>query len=343
MVDPAAKRSRISVIAYCAEFSERIEIDDVAALPEIMKRHRVTWINVDGLGDAGVLAALGKLFHLHPLALEDVVHVHQRPKVEQYPDNVFIVLRMIHRGDTLASEQLSIFLGSNYVLTFQEDLPGDCFDAVRERIGGEKNGFSGHGADYLAYRLIDAVIDNYFPVLEHYGETIDDLEEEMLTFKNKVDLNTIHAVKQDMLQLRRSIWPTREVVNALLRDSNTAFGEETRVYLRDCYDHTVQLLDLLEMYRELSADLRDLYLSSMSHRMNEIMKVLTIISTLFIPLTFVAGIYGMNFDTKVSPWNMPELEWYYGYPFAWGLMALITIGMLIFFVRKRWIGERWRK
>ncbi len=312
-------------------------------LLNIVQRHHVTWINVDGLGDANLIKTLGKLFNLHPLALEDTINVHQRPKVEQYPDQLFIVTRMIHQSDSISSEQLSMFLGENYVITFQEAQPGDCFDQVRERIRSEKDGFKNHGADYLAYRLLDAVIDSYFPMLEQYGEKIDDMEELLLQSPQQANLNKIHAIKQDLLVLRRSIWPTRELINTLLRDHNSLIKDETRIYLRDCYDHTVQLLDLLEMYRELGADLRDLYLSSMSHRMNEVMKVLTIISTLFIPLTFIAGVYGMNFDTEKSKWNMPELEWEYGYLFFWSLMAVITIGMLIYFWRKRWIGESWRR
>jgi magnesium transporter len=341
-VDPQAAAPQITVMALGPAGVSEQKISRTDDLLNIVQRHHVTWINVDGLGDANLIKTLGKLFNLHPLALEDTINVHQRPKVEQYPEQLFIVTRMIHEHETISSEQLSMFLGENFVLTFQEAQPGDCFDQVRERIRSEKDGFTKYGADYLAYRLLDAVIDSFFPVLEHYGEKIDDMEELLLQSPQQANLNKIHAIKQDLLLLRRSIWPTRELINTLLRDHNPLIKDETRVYLRDCYDHTVQLLDLLEMYRELGADLRDLYLSSMSHRMNEVMKVLTIISTLFIPLTFIAGVYGMNFETD-KKWNMPELRWEYGYLFCWGVMLVITIGMLIYFWRKRWIGESWRR
>jgi magnesium transporter len=280
---------------------------------------------------------------LHPLALEDVVNVHQRPKIEQYTGNIFVVTRMLRIEERLESEQLSIFVGSNYVLTFQEALPGDCFGPLRDRLRNLDPAIHDHGSDYLAYRLLDAVIDSYFPVLEHYGESIDALEEQMLGVHKFLEVARIHAIKQELLQVRRTVWPTRDMLHAMIRDHNSLIKEETKVYLRDCYDHTVQIIDLLETYRELGSDLRDLYLTSVSNRMNEIMKVLTIISTLFIPLTFIVGVYGMNFDPDSSPYNMPELRAQYGYPFCWALMIVISIGMLIYFIRKGWIGERfWR-
>jgi magnesium transporter len=341
VVDPQAQRPTITAFGYGQKSCEKLEIKDVETLPALIQRHAVTWINVDGLGDAHAIQRLGQMFNLHPLALEDAVNVHQRPKVEEYPGHLFIVARIIHLNDALESEQLSIFLGKNYVLTFQEEArPGDPFDPIRGRLLSEKDVFTKHGADYLAYRLLDAVVDSYFPVLEYYGERIDDIEDRLLQSHRQVELGNIHSIKQDLLQLRRALWPTRDMLYSLLRDKQDLIEDSTRVYFRDCYDHTVQLVDLLEIYRELGSDLRDLYLTTISNRMNEIMKVLTIISTLFIPLTFIAGIYGMNFDTS-KPLNMPELLSPYGYVGTLGAMAVIAIGMLIYFVKKGWIGRRW--
>jgi len=343
VVDPAAQRPTITAFAYGQTTCERIEIKDIETIPALLQRHAVTWINVDGLGDATVIQSLGQMFQLHPLALEDAVNVHQRPKVEEYPGHLFIVARMIHLNSILASEQISIFLGKNFVLTFQEETrPGDPFDPLRTRLLSDKDVFTKHGADYLAYRLLDAIVDSYFPVLEYYGEKIDELEAGLLEAQRQVELGSIHAIKQELLQLRRALWPMRDMLYSLLRDKQELVAETTRVYFRDCYDHTVQLVDLLEIYRELGSDLRDLYLSSMSNRMNEIMKVLTIISTVFIPLTFIAGVYGMNFHTE-HPLNMPELSSPYGYIVTMAVMGVITLGMLVYFVRKGWIGSGWFK
>lgn len=343
VVDPLAQRPLITVFAYGQTGCERLEITDLESLPAVLQRHAVTWINVDGLGDASVIQRLGQMFQLHPLALEDAVNVHQRPKVEEYPGHLFLVGRMIHLDDAMASEQISIFLGRNFVLTFQEETrPGDPFDPLRIRLQSGQDIVTKNGADYLAYRLLDAIVDSYFPVLEYYGEKIDGLEAGLLESHRQVDLSGIHAVKQDLLQLRRALWPMRDMLYSLLRDKQELVAESTRVYFRDVYDHTVQLVDLLEIYRELGSDLRDLYMSIISNRMNEIMKVLTIISTLFIPLTFIAGIYGMNFDTS-KPWNMPELLAPYGYLGTIAVMGLITLGMLGYFVRKGWIGSGWWK
>jgi len=229
-------------------------------------------------------------------------------------------------------------LGPDYVLTFQERPGKDCIEPVRDRIRGNRGRIRGARADYLAYRLIDAVVDGYFPVLERYGELLEDLEEEVTVSVDRSLTSRIHQVKSDLLMIRRALWPHREAINTLVRDGCKLIDDETRIYLRDCYDHSVQLIDMVETYRELGADLRDLYLSSISNRMNEIMKVLTVISTIFIPLTFIVGIYGMNFNTEKSPWNMPELNWYYGYPLCWAVMAMVTAAMVAFFARKGWLG-----
>jgi magnesium transporter len=342
-VDPAAACSEIQVIAYGPDnfVEERFSgADRLDELRKFLARWPVTWVNIDGLGDAEVIRKIGQIFGLHSLALEDVVNVHQRSKVESYADHLFIVARMVHLNDHLETEQVGLFLGKNFVVTFQESAPGDSFGPVRERLRASRSHVREAAADYLAYALLDSMIDAYFPVLEVFGERVDELEEEALSLsRGQQTVARIHDVKNDLLVLRRAIWPLREAVNALQRDPTPLIHDNTRLYLRDCYDHTVQLIDLLETYRELGSDLRDLYLAAMSNRMNEIMKVLTVISTIFMPLTFIAGVYGMNFDPGSSPWNMPELRWYYGYPLCLLLMAIVTAIMFMFFRRRGWIGK----
>lgn len=299
----------------------------------------VTWINVEGLGDAIAIRKVGELLQLHPLALEDVMNVHQRSKVEPYSDHLFVVIRLVALAgpEHLESEQIGLFLGKNYVVTFQQ-WAGDCFDPVRERIRTNRGRIREAGADYLAYALIDAVIDSYFPVVEQFADQLDNLEDRIATQQDPGINERIHEVRNDLLMLRRSIRPHRETLNRLVRDPHPLIGEETRLFLRDCYDHTVQLIDLLEVYREMCSDLRDYYLSIVSNRMNEIMKVLTIIATIFMPLSFVAGVYGMNFNTGL-PGNMPELNWPYAYVAVWAVMIVMTLGMLGYFWRRGWIGR----
>jgi magnesium transporter len=338
VADPESPRPEISIIAYGPDRFVEKPIVDVKEIEAYRGRSEVIWVNVDGLGDAKTISEIGAMFGLHALALEDVVNVHQRAKVEDYPNFLFIVARMVEHDECLRTEQVSMFLGKDFVLTFQERPGRDCIEPVRERLRKGKGRLRSLAADSLAYALLDAIVDGFFPVLEGYSERLETIEDIVITQPNRAVVEDIHAIKSDLLVLRRALWPLREAINVLVRDHNPLIHDDTRIYLRDCYDHTVQLIDLVETYRELGADLRDLYLSSVSNRMNEIMKVLTIISTIFIPLTFIAGIYGMNFNTRLSPWNMPELDWYYGYPFALGLMLLITIGMCIFFWRRGWLG-----
>ncbi len=270
-------------------------------------------------------------------ALEDVVNVHQRPKVEEYEDHSFIVTRMIQSDQAPTTEQVSMFLGERFLLTFQEQ-PGDCFNLVRDRLRKHRGQIRERKADYLVYALLDAVIDGYFPVFEDFGERLETLENLVMGQPSRDLVAQIHGMKRNLLALRRAIWPQREMVNALMRESLTHISDETRPYLRDCYDHTIQLMDVVETYREIASGLADVYLSSTSARMNEVMKVLTIIATIFMPLGFIASLYGMNFDAKASPWNMPELEWYWGYPFALVLMSVVALGFLAYFRRKGWIG-----
>jgi magnesium transporter len=256
--------------------------------------------------------------------------------VEQYPAYYFIVARMAETGERLGTEQLSLFLGKNYVLTFQER-HGDCFEPVRDRIRKGGNKIRNTGPDYLAYAVLDAFIDNFFPFLEHLGERLETLEDEVILRPDTQTIAQIHRIKRDLLTMRRAVWPLRDALTSLIRESTPLITDDTRIYLRDCYDHTIRLIDLLETYREVATGLTDIYLSSLSNRLNEVMKVLTIFSAIFIPLSFIAGVYGMNFNPSSSPWNMPEVNWKWGYPFALALMAAVAIVLLIYFRRKGWL------
>ena len=339
--DPSMPKSVIHLMAYNGSRCFERDITSVADIADFLKEFPVVWINVEGLGDATVVEQLGELFKLHRLALEDVVNVHQRAKLEEYGDVLFIVLRMATCRERVCTEQLSMFVGKGFILTFQEGEPGDSFDRVRLRMRDGAGRMRQQSADYLAYALIDAVIDNYYPVLEALAERIDTLEDNVLEVPGRHIMDELHTVKSDLLTLRRAIWPLRDAV-ALLSRETEIFSDSTRVYLRDCYDHVVQIVDLVETNRELTADLRDLYMSSMSNRINETMRVLTIIATIFIPLTFITSIYGMNFDYGDSRWNMPELHAKYGYPAVWGAMLLTAGGMLAYFYRQGWIFRRMR-
>lgn len=313
------------------------------ATPEDLIPHldseSVSWVDVQGLGSEDILQRLGKVFDLHPLILEDIVNVPQRPKVEDYDDQLIIIARMVLPKPGNAgfhSEQVSFVLGKHYLLTVQEEAQYDCFNQVRSRICNNKGILRKHQADYLAYTLLDAIIDGFFPVLEDYGEVIEDLEEEVVANPTRKTLEKIYRIRRELLTLRRAIWPQRDAINALIRDDSELLSEHVRVYLRDCYDHAVQVMDMVETYRELTSGLMDVYLSAVSNRMNEIMKLLTVISSIFIPLTFIAGIYGMNFNTEVSPWNMPELNWTWGYPLCLAFMGTIAGGLVFFFWRRGW-------
>jgi magnesium transporter len=342
IASPAAPKPRISVISYGADTLEEnreIAPGDIGALRGKMP---VLWIDVDGLGDVSVLQEIGKEFGLHNLALEDVVNLHQRPKVEDYNDHLFIVCRMPCTDPLLQTEQVCLFLGRDFVITFQER-PGDCFESVRNRIRTSRGRIRKSGADYLAYSLLDAVTDSYFPVLENIGEHIDGLEEMIMTDPVPDDVKRIHVLKRDLLNVRRAVWPQREMLNTLIRDESPLIDDYTKIYLRDCLDHTFQLIDLIETYREIVSDLTDIFLSAQSTRMNEVMKVLTVIATIFMPLTLISSIYGMNFDRQASPWNMPELGWAFGYPVIMAGMLAIAIGMLLYFRKRGWVGSRKRR
>jgi len=296
----------------------------------------VTWINVNGLQNTKNLEELGKCFHLHPLVLEDILNTDQRPKLEDYGDYLFIVVKMLHLQDNqreIGAEQVSFILGKNYVISLHEQ-DEDIFQVVRDRLKAGKGRIRRAGADYLAYCLLDLIVDHYFLILERLGEVIEDLETELVSQPTPATLSEIHRLKRDLILLRKSIWPLREVINGLERLESPLVRSATLVYLKDLYDHAIQVMDSLETFRDIVSGMLDIYLSSVSHRLNEIMKVLTIIATIFIPLTFIAGIYGMNFE------NMPELKWSWGYFMVLSLMALVALLMLVQFWRKGWIGRK---
>ncbi len=338
-IEPNAPPPVIVLIDYNEQNAIRLQVETPEECLDHLDTESVSWVDVKGLGSEDILKRLGAVFTLHPLVLEDIVNVPQRPKVEEYDDQLLIIARMVmlrRSGRSFLTEQVSLILGKHYLLTVQEEPENDCFAAVRERIRLNKGTIRKHKADYLAYTLLDSIVDGFFPILEEYGEKIEDLENEVVANPTRQTLEKIHKIKRELLTLRRSIWPQRDAINSLIRDGSDLISDEVRVYLRDCYDHAVQVLDMVETYRELAASLMDVYLSSVSNRMNEVMKFLTIVSTIFIPLTFVAGVYGMNFNTEKSPLNMPELNWYLGYPLCLAVMAAIAAVLIIFFKRKGW-------
>jgi magnesium transporter len=336
-VVPVSERNgekvRITVIDYDETRFEEKEVQSVEETLPFKDKPTVTWINIDGLHQPEVIEAVGKHFDIHHLVLEDIVSTGQRPKMEDFGNYIFIVFKMLYhdpRRDQVIAEQVSLILGANFVISFQETC-GDVFDTLRDRIRKAKGRIRKMEADYLAYSLMDAVVDNYFAILEQFGERIESLEDELVIRPTPRILQTIHRIKREMIFLRRSVWPLRETISGLQRAESKLITQPTQIYLRDVYDHTIQVMDTVETYRDMVSGMLDTYLSSLSNRMNEVMKVLTIIATIFIPITFVAGIYGMNFK------YMPELGWHGGYFGALGVMAGISIVMVIYFKRKRWM------
>jgi magnesium transporter len=332
--EPSGEAITINLIDYDAEqlHEELLATDDVQRCCQLKASPTVSWINVNGIHEIGHIETLGDCFGLHPLVLEDILNTDHRPKLEDYDDYLFLVLKMLfyEKEEGIRTEQVSLVLGPNYVLSFQEKV-GDVFDGVRERLRNSKGRIRKLGADYLAYALMDAVVDSYFAILESIGDEIEEMEQELVTDPSPQTLNRIHHFKREMILLRKSVWPLRELISGLQRIEAPLISETTGIFLRDVYDHTIQVVDTVETFRDIIAGMLDLYLSSISNRMNEVMKVLTIIATLFIPLTFLAGIYGMNFE------YMPELHWRWGYFGLWGVMLATTAGMLRFFRRRKWL------
>ncbi|MBE9045056.1 magnesium/cobalt transporter CorA [Pleurocapsales cyanobacterium LEGE 10410] len=340
-IEEDAKLPNIVLIDYSSDRANYVSNLTPEACAKYLNTESVSWVDVKGLGSENILQRLGKVFGLHPLVLEDVVNVPQRPKIEDYPlaQQLVIITQMVvpkPSGEGFWLEQVSLIVGKNYVLTVQEYPEKDCLQPVRRRIKYNKGAIRDMSTSYLAYALWDAIIDGFFPVLEIYGEKIEDLEDEVIFNPSNQSLAKVYQIKRELLALRRAIWPQRNALNILIRDGSNVLDPEILVFLRDCYDHTVQIIDIIETYRELASSLTDIYLSAISNKMNEVMKLLTVISSIFIPLTFIAGIYGMNFNTDVSPWNMPELAWYWGYPACWALMLATAASLVYFFWRRGW-------
>lgn len=345
MQDPgaAAGLPLIHVLAYGPDKYVERDIRDLASLIEFLANYPVTWINVDPIGYGAKARAFveqfGKLFELHELELEDIINVHQRAKVEEYSEHLFVVTRMLVERDSSESEQLSLFLGKSFVVTFRE-VEKDCLDSVREKIRKSRGRIRHEHADYLMYAIIDAVVDSYFPLLSSIADRLDDIEERILQHYVKDTPEQVYELRRDILSIRKSVWPAREALSTLYRDTNPLISDTTRLYLRDCYDHSVRIVDLVEMYREVASALMEVHYTRASNRLNEVMKVLTIITTMFIPPSFVASLYGMNFHTEKSPFNMPELDWYFGYPAAISSMLLLSLAVFLFLYWRGFLGDR---
>ncbi len=328
-----AEKPKITIINYDeARFQEK-EVKKAEECFPFKDKPTVTWVNIDGIHNSEIIGKIGAHFNLHSLVLEDIVNIGQRPKMEDFEGYIFIVSKMLCYDEEVREtkiEQVSLILGSNVVISFQEK-EGDVFNPVRERIRNAKGRIRKMGADYLIYALIDAIVDNYFLILEKIGESVEFAEEELINNPSPQTLQTIHNLKREAIFLRKSVWPLREVISGLQRTESPLIHKSTGVFLRDVYDHTIQVIDTVETLRDMVSGMLDIYLSSISNKMNEIMKVLTIIATIFIPLTFIVGVYGMNFK------YMPELGWRFGYVLIWGIIAAIGILMVLYFKRKKWL------
>jgi magnesium transporter len=334
---PTLARPRLHLIDYTDTEWEEIEDIPTEACRAYLDRDSITWIHVQGDADAETLRQLGESFGLHPLALEDIVNSGQRPKIESYEGQLFLILsHPMLETDFAGTEQVSLFLDTNMVFSFHGG-EHDPFEPVRARLRRHTGWVRTRGPEYLLYTLIDLVIDHCFPVLERFGSELEELEEELLNQPDRETLRRLHELRRNLLLLRRMLWPEREVLHQLTRNEEYPLDNEVRLYFRDCYDHAIQIIDLLETYRDMTTGMLDLYLSSTSNRLNETMRVLTVIATVFIPLTFITGVYGMNFGgNDGSPWAMPELHWYYGYPLVWVVMIAVGGGLAYLFKRKNW-------
>ena len=330
------KRSEVTtveVISYDKDNYKKFELKNIADVLSLKESNAISWININGLNNLNEIEQLGLHYNIHPLTLEDIVNTLHRPKIDEFEDYLFIVVKMLYFADdeTLLYEQVSMVVGHNYVLTFQES-DGDVFDDLRDRISNSKGRIRNLGSDYLMYAILDAIVDNYFTVAEAFGDKIEDLEAQIFEDNSdgKETPNHIQVLKQEILKIRRSIFPFREVVNRLEKIDGHIIDPKTHSYLRDLYDHIVQVTESIDLYREMIWSLMDMHMTIISNKMNEVMKVLTVIATIFIPLTFIAGIYGMNFD------NMPELHYKYSYFILWSVMVLLFVLMLFYFKRKKW-------
>ena len=327
------EKIKITVIDYDQQNITKREVSRVEECCPFKEKPTVSWINIDGIHKAETIKKLGKDFDLHPLTLEDIMNPKQRPKVEKFDHYIFIVLKMLsydEKEEKVLEEQVCLILGENYVLSFQEK-EGDIFNPVRDRISSGLGRIRKKRSDYLAYSIVDVVVDHYFLILENLGDKLEQLEDSLTGEPDETILQKIHGLKREMILLRKSVWPLREMINGLERTESTLIHKETLRFFRDVYDHTIQVIDTIETYRDMIFSMHDTYLSAISNRMNEVMKVLTIIATIFIPLTFIAGVYGMNFEF------MPELKWPFGYFAALGVMVLVALIMVIYFKKKKWL------
>lgn len=328
-----SEKIKISMLCYSKDDWQEKQCSTVEEVVSQQCTQGITWVHLSGIHRVDIIEKIGMQFNIHPLVLEDIVNANQRPKLEESKDYIYIVLKMIHYGEStqqIEFEQISMIVGSHYIISFQEN-DNLIFQHIRERIKNTNGKLRTKGVDYLAYALIDCIVDYYYLALEYLGEKIEVLEDQLMVDPGPDVLKEIHTLKTEMLFVRKAIWPLREIINVLVRGDSPLFNHDTLIYLRDVYDHIVQVIDTVEMYRDMVTSMFDIYISSVSYKLNEVMKVLTIIATIFIPLTFIVGLYGMNFK------YMPELEWEWGYPAVLVVMITISIAMVSYFRRKKWI------
>ena len=336
IADPEAHRSELRLTLIAPDRCEEISNASLKEVVANRGKWPLVWLDCVGLANIELIEGIGRIFDLHPLALEDVVNTGQRPKVDFFDDNAFVVMRMVDQPATCRFEQISLFVGAGFVVTFQER-EGDPFDPVRKRIRSSTPNLRSRGSDYLAYALIDAIVDSFFPLVESASEATDSIEDEMLRHARKEQVQLLHEHRRRAGLIQRTLWSLRDAVAGLLRNEAGYIAAETKVYLNDTLDHTIRLIELVDTQRDMTTGLIEMHLSLSQAHTNEIISLLTIVSAIFIPLTFLVGVWGMNFSPDASPWNMPELHSYYGYPIALALMAAVAGGMLAFFKWKKWL------
>ena len=345
IIDPESPRPVLTVFGYSPDSFEERTLSHPDEVKEFMQKWPLIWLNVDGLGDEATLRSIGEIFNIHPLALEDIADTSQRAKVEQYDNRAtFIVVPMPHPVEhehEFTTEQLCLYLSEHCVVSFQQTAPGDCLEVIRERIRHKKGRVRTSNAAYLAYALVDTVIDAFFPIVSTMGDSLDALEARIMDESKSSQIFDIRAVKVNLMRVRRAVWPMRDAI-LNMTNMDQVWGADLRPYLRDATDHVARLMDLIETDRMMASDLMELYLNSASNRLGEVNKFLTVVATIFIPVGAIASIYGMNFDMEKSAWNMPELKWTYGYPFALGLMLTVAATFLIIFWRRGWLGNQFQ-
>ncbi len=327
-------KSEIDIFNYSEKIFNERKIDTFDACLKYLNNETITWVNIEGIHNIDIIKSLGKEFNINNLVLEDMANTNQRAKISEFSGYIYIILKMLSYNEVnkqVESEHVSIIFAENYVITLQEGTEGDVFRPVRERLRVESSYIRKLGSDFMVYSLLDVIIDNYFVIMEKIGEEMEFIDEELINNPTPSTLDQIYSLKREILYIRKCIWPLREIINKIERDESSFIKDKTKIYFRDVYEHAIQAIDTIETYRDIISGMMDLYLSSISNKMNEIMKVLTIIGTIFIPLTFIVGVYGMNFE------YMPELKMHYSYPVVWLIMLILGIFMLIMFRRRNWI------